>query len=119
MATGARRDSSKENFWRRLIRGQAGSGLSIRAWCNRRGVHEAAFYWWRRELARRDADQAATTFVPVRLAESRAVSKEGEIDILLAGERRIRLRGAVNRQALADVLAVLANESGQAEGRAC
>jgi hypothetical protein len=27
------------------------SGLSIRAFCRKRALHEAAFYFWHRELA--------------------------------------------------------------------
>jgi transposase-like protein len=107
MATRARRDSSKEDFWRRLIRGQAGSGLSVRAWCRRRGVHEAAFYWWRRELARRDADPPATAFVPVRLTEDGPAKSDPVIEILLTNGRRMRLWRAVERPMLAEVLAVL------------
>jgi len=34
---------------------QATSGQTVRAWCREHEVTEAAFYWWRRELARRDA----------------------------------------------------------------
>jgi hypothetical protein len=96
MATGARRDSSKEKFWRRLIHGQAGSGLSVRAWCRRRGIKEAAFYWWRRELALRGAEasefsptqkttesQPATAFVPVRLTEDSPSKSDPVIEILL------------------------------------
>ena len=57
MATskGPQRSSAKEHFWRDLIAGQAGSGLSVRAWCLQRDVSQASFYAWRRELARRDA----------------------------------------------------------------
>jgi len=110
MASGARRDLSKESFWRRLVRRQATSGLSARAWCRRHGQREFAFYWWRRELARRDAEQ--TTFAPVHVAGDEAAGGEGWIEIVLAGQRRIRLSGRVDRQVLADVLAVM-------EERAC
>jgi hypothetical protein len=62
-----------------MIGGQAGSGLSIRAWCRRHDLPESAFYWWRTQLARRDAEASAPTrdgkarpaaFVPVRVVES-------------------------------------------------
>ena len=49
------RDRKKEAKWRRVVAGQPGSGLSVRAYCFRHGVKEPAFYWWRAELARRDA----------------------------------------------------------------
>lgn len=110
MAHGARRDLSKESFWRRLVRRQATSGLSVRAWCRRHGQREPAFYWWRTELARRDAEQ--TAFVPVRVAGDETGGGEGRIEIVLTDQRRIRLCGRVDRQVLADVLAVM-------EERAC
>jgi hypothetical protein len=135
MAKGPKRESTRESFWRRLIRGQAGSGMSIRAWCRRHSVQEASFYWWRRELAHRDGDRrsprgravgrsgtewrnpdrAKPVFVPVRLAENSPTGPEAEIEILLAHDQRVRIRGPVSRQTLADVLAVLMTPSGEAE----
>jgi hypothetical protein len=67
MALGKPRDPSKESFWRRMIRRQADSPLSVGAWCERHALREATFYWWRAELARRDAGLSA--FVPVRVME--------------------------------------------------
>jgi len=58
MAKQRTRDLKKEASWRRLIRKQARSGLTIRAWCLDQRVNEATFHWWRRELARRDAEQS-------------------------------------------------------------
>jgi hypothetical protein len=120
MARRRRRDLSKEKFWRQRIRGQTGSGLSVRAWCRQRGVHEAAFYWWRRALARREAEasqlvpvqassesQPATAFVPVRLTEGSPAKADPVIEILLTNGRRVRLQGVVERSMLAEVLAVL------------
>ncbi len=130
MASGGRRDLSKELFWRRLVRGQATSGLSVRAWCRRHGQRESAFYWWRRELARRDAEQTTldappalggslregprsgrgvsrATFVPVQVNGDEAAGGDGWMEIVLGGQRRIRLSGHVDRQVLTDVLAVM------------
>jgi hypothetical protein len=50
-----RGNQEKEQFWRRIVTGQAGSGLSIRRYCSERGVNEPSFFAWRKELARRDA----------------------------------------------------------------
>jgi hypothetical protein len=99
----------KESFWRRMIRRQAGSGLSIRGWCRKHRLKETAFYWWRTQLARRDAQRSKskTAFVPVRLAEDQAADTDGRIEIVLAGGRRLRVSGRVDRQALAEVLSVL------------
>jgi transposase-like protein len=115
----ANRDGSKEGFWRRMITRQAGSGLSVRAWCGRHDVPEASFYWWRRRLATsgRSAHQAGgcetgtPQFVPVRISADRADaasdSRPGCIEIILPSNHRVRVLGAVDRQALADVLAVV------------
>ncbi len=126
--TRQRRDLKKEELWRRVVRRQARSGLSVRAWCRKHNLQQSAFYWWRRELARRDVEAAETTsahastrspspaFVPVRLTEDGSAKSDPVIEIILTNGRRIRLRGAVNRQALTDVLAVL--ESKPAGGEA-
>jgi hypothetical protein len=58
MGKGTRRDLGREAHWRQLMGEQARSGLSIRAWCREREIGEANFYSWRRELARRDSEQA-------------------------------------------------------------
>jgi hypothetical protein len=49
----SRRDLQKERLWRRRLEEQRGSGLSVRAYCQRGGFGEALFYWWRREIAKR------------------------------------------------------------------
>lgn len=77
MAKVARRDLQKEAGWRRRLRRQAESGRSVRAWCRQHRVTETAFYWWRKELARRDREQKsaarpategqAVAFVPVHV----------------------------------------------------
>ena len=101
--------------WRKHINAQAGSGLSIAVYCRRHGLREYGFYWWRRELARRDVQPPA--FVPVTVAHQPPVHcEEGQIEILLPGDRRVRVMGLVDKGMLADVLAVLAVWE---EGMAC
>jgi hypothetical protein len=58
------RDVQKERMWRRLVLGQSRSGLSVRAFCEREALKESAFYFWRREIARRDGQAAATPKAP-------------------------------------------------------
>lgn len=65
--------------------------------------------WWRRRLAGRSSENSATAFVPVHVTDD-GVAAGGGIEIVLAGERRVHLIGPVDRQALADVLAVLTTE---------
>jgi hypothetical protein len=132
MARGiSHRDVTKEQYWREQLAGQPNSGLSVRAYCRRHRLRESAFYFWRKELARRGVSVASgPTFVPVHLSEDsggrdtgaaehadEAVRSAGRgvggcIEIVLSGGRQVRLLGPVDRQSLADVLAVL-------EGRPC
>lgn len=107
MGTVAARDLRKETAWRRRLRQQAKSGQSVRAWCRRQRVTETAFYWWRRELARRDAEGGTASFVPVQVATEPTRDGDGPIEIVLADGRRVRVAGPVDGQALAAVLDVL------------
>jgi len=134
MAKGKGRDSQRERRWRRIIREHRRSGVGVREFCSRGKLTETAFYFWRRELQRRQVEdstrraeqeqrqptrrtrrrQAAETpaFVAVRVEEHSAVAGGGRIEIELLGGRRVHVAAPVDRQALADVLAVL-------EGRPC
>lgn len=122
MAKSRARDLIKEAVWRRRLDRHADSGQTVRAWCRRHGVKEAVFHWWRRELARRNTEQApsvhrdaevqATSFVPVHLTDDAVWSGDGQIEIELTDGRRVRVTGTVNREMLTQVLDVL-------ERRAC
>jgi len=57
MARRTRRDRKKERTWRRHVRDQRRSGMSVRVYCREHGLSESGFYWWKRELARRDAER--------------------------------------------------------------
>lgn len=124
----ARRDREKEAFWRRVIGRQPSSGMSVRAWCRRHALGESSFYWWRTQLARRDAQ--APALVPVRVTADRSATdafelsavngSQSRIEIVLQRGRRVHVIGPVDRQALADVLAVLTAASGcEPEAAAC
>jgi len=131
MARGiSHRDVSKERFWLDTIRGQPGSGLSIRGYCRRRRLRESAFYFWRKELARRGVSTATqAAFVPVRITGEQPAASgapagstpTGRIEIVLSGGRQVHLIGRVDRQALADVLAVLSldPDARDREGATC
>ncbi|MCY2953540.1 MAG: IS66 family insertion sequence element accessory protein TnpB [Planctomycetota bacterium] len=103
-------DLSREEYWRSVLRDFAGSGQSVRAFCASRGLSEPSFYSWRRTLAERDARSPAVAtpvqtpaFVPIHVAE-----ENGErIEIVLRGDRRVRLCGPVDRAALAEIVAAL------------
>lgn len=95
MAIAAKRIKSREAMWRRVVVGHAKSGVSIRAYCAKMRVKEPAFYWWRAELARRDAaaknaGRPKAAFVPVVVKAPVAAEAEG-ISIELRGGRVLRL----------------------------
>ena len=123
MAHGPRRDQKKEEFWRGRLGAQAGSGLSVRAWCRRHGVRESAFYWWRGRLARRAAT-ALPSFAPVQVVADMpsgeaASGAPGRIEVVLPGDRRVHIIGPVDRRVLAEVLAALADSALAAETPGC
>ena len=55
----------------RLFEEQRASGLSIRAFAEKRGLRPGTLHWWRRELRlRKDASAPSGAIVPVRLVEA-------------------------------------------------
>jgi hypothetical protein len=65
MSTHNQQRSSREQFWRAMVGRWQGSGLSVRAFCQRHRLSQPSFYWWRRTLAARDT--ATVHFTPVRI----------------------------------------------------
>lgn len=65
----------REQFWRDAVAAFAASGLSVRAFCLARGLHEKRFYTWRRNLGLSPVARPAMAsdvppargFVPVRV----------------------------------------------------
>jgi transposase-like protein len=110
------------------------SGQSVRAFCRTEGVRESAFYFWRRELVRRDcqaggngsrAEGSSATptsrsaerrlprhgptpsFLPVHVVKPDLVEVGRAVEIVLERGRTVRVPPGFDRQTLADVLAVL------------
>jgi transposase-like protein len=126
-------DPEKQRRWEEVLRQWREGGQSVRAFCRAAGLREAAFYWWRRELARRGDRNAAgdglrartatpvsrpvtrvsprrapaPAFLPVRVVDPDATATVGSVEILLAEGRAVRVLPGFDRQTLADVLAVL------------
>jgi transposase-like protein len=82
---------------------RSGSGLSVRGFCRKNKLPESAFYFWRRELQRRKAEQeqggcadrpaggaAKVVFLPVHVTEEVSPPQAGgRIEIELAGGWRV------------------------------
>jgi transposase len=110
MSTNNQRRTSKERFWRRMMRQWRGSGLSVREFCDEQGLSEPSLYAWRRTLAERDA--AAVHFVPVQVTpESNppvaADGVPGAVELVLGAGRRLRIGPGFDGPTLARLLALL------------
>jgi hypothetical protein len=105
MANGKPRDQRKEQQWRRWIRKWQASDVTARAFCQAHGLSEASFYGWRRELDRRDADRPY--FVPVHLVGDEPQAVAGAVDLLLPGNRTVRVAPGFDTGTLQRLLAVL------------
>jgi transposase len=109
MAHGKPRDPRKEQHWRRWIQQWQHSGLSAQAFCDRHHLPVPRFYAWRRTLHQRDA--AAATFVPVQIVPDRPPEPGGDLELLLAGGRRLRVRPGFDPATLRQLLTVLEEAS--------
>ena len=87
------RDVGKERLWQAAVRDWERSGLTIRAFCGRRGLAEHNFHAWRRTLAQREQERTAPGFVPVEIA--------------LSGGTVVRVPRGVDGATLRQVLAAL------------
>ena len=105
MTTGRPRDKYTEGQWREHVRDWRASGLSVRAFCERRGLAEPSFYAWRRKLARH-ADRPPA-FVAVRLVADEAPARGAALEIVLARGRTVRVAPGFDAATLRRLLAVL------------
>ena len=110
MAHGRARDEQKERQWRHWIAEWRGSGLSVRAFCDRRGLATPSFYHWRRVLQRRPAEKVA--FVPVQVVAEVVPAPGSGLEVVLADGRMVRVGPGFDAATLRQLLAVL-------EGRPC
>jgi hypothetical protein len=120
-----RRDLKREQFWRRHFKLQPNSGSTVRDYCREQGLEEPSFYYWRRVVAQRDRESAATAaraaipempaFLPVAVIDSPAARQDASIDIELVDGRRVRVRSGCDLRLLADVLAILQSPSAREE----
>ena len=119
---GARRDRSKERFWRRLLRRWRRSGRTVRAFCAEHDVSEPSFFAWRRMIAERDqqrgrrdkpnsrvsgdpsAKDDQAVFVPLRVVSTAA------FEVMLKGGRVVRVPAGFDATSLRQLLAILEEE---------
>ena len=118
-----RRDPAKEQYWRQLLQRWQTSGQSVHAFCRTHELSRPLFYAWRGILAERDAAAAAPrsnvptpaaaspAFVPVHVrADDPAEVNTPEdacLEVLLSGQRVLRIRPGFDAATLQRLLAVL------------
>src|SRR6476646_10209393 len=105
MAHGRARDQQKERQWRQWIDQWRASGLSVRAFCGRRGLATPSFYHWRRVLERRAAEKAA--FVPVHVLAEAVPAQASTLEVVLASGWTVRVAPGFDTATLRQLLAVL------------
>ena len=105
MAQGRPRDARKEREWQQWMRRWQTSGLSVRAFCGRHGLTEVSFYAWRRRLRQRPS--AGTRFLPVSIGVDPEPVAAAALELVLSGERRLRVPPGFDAATLRRLLAVL------------
>ena len=97
----------REQFWRETIAAFTTSGLSVRAFCHQRGLHEKQFYTRRRNLGLspvsrpESSDMPAPGFVPVR------VVSDPTAEVILPGGVTVRLPLSAEASHVARLIAAL------------
>lgn len=126
MAGRSKRDYSKEQFWRRILRQWRRSGLSVRDFCAEHGLTEPSFYAWRRIVSDRDQEAARVradserdsiphaavndhtpVFVPLRVIDA---STQAAFEVVLERGRVVRVLRGFDADTLRQLLAVLEEE---------
>lgn len=128
-----RSNPQRREYWTELMRRWREGGQAVRTFCRAESVRESAFYFWRRELARRASQVVGNgmpakaksrpaerplsqaprphgstpSFLPVRVVTPHMAQVPSGVEIVLEQGRRVRVSAGFDRQTLADVLAVL------------
>src|SRR5260221_12819655 len=100
------RDLKREQTGRRHLERQKASGQTVRGYCFNRNLPEAAFHYWRRTVAERDAATTRSavvvpTFVPVTVVAAPASGTGSPIEGYRTDGRRVRVRTGCDRELLA------------------
>jgi len=123
-----RRSVAKEQAWRDTFTEQARSGLKVAEFCRERGITTSVFYFWRKEIARRDAERNSTpSFIETSIAKSAMDFAEVEVTkpklstdsiqqnatpilIHLAHDCRVEVPAGFDAQSLREIIRVLRGE---------
>jgi len=118
MGKGPTRSEALETAWRERIARQQQSGQTARDFCRHGNLKESAFYYWRRELARRDGQSSRAPAKRVRRKPARrdsspflpisvAPTAPAPIEIALPGNVSVRVSGVCDESLLRTVVSAL------------
>ena len=100
--------------WRQIIDGQAGSGLSVAAYCRDRQVPPASFFAWKRRLrlaipAFVEVEAVPPSAAPPSPTARATVSEDSvlAIEVGLPGGRHLRVRRGFDHRLLAELIHLL------------
>jgi hypothetical protein len=120
-------DFALEDLWRRRLRQQPNSGLTIHQFCQREGLSTATFHSWKRRLALRatsstNFSSGDSAFVPVILPPAPKSQPDDPADLVtiqLANGGRILLPLAAGVDLVCQVVDTVARSSVGREGSSC
>lgn len=102
--------------WRKRLRRQGRSGLSVAEFCRRENVSPASFYAWRKRLKARKEDSPQPLFVP--LAMDLAQGPSG-VEIELPGGAVVRLPAQASAELVATAIRAALGSVSPEEARSC
>ena len=115
------RSVEKKRLWQGVLREQAKSGLTVKAFCRQRGVAVPSFYAWRRKLKRKsDAggqEEGSPRMVPVTVIPPVPAAPETgrvPIEIVTPGGFTLRVDRTLSPADVAELLQVVVACSAEA-----
>jgi hypothetical protein len=102
-----KRSEAPRAKWARLIKAQAGSGMSAAEFCRRHRIWASSFFSWKRKLGKSDTPMPAPPGFVEAIVEGNDGGPRSGITIDLVGERRLTVGRGFDRQLLLDVIEAL------------
>ena len=96
---------TKADQWRVRIAEQERSGLSVKRFCNERGLTAWSFYDWRKRL--RESGAPIRFALVERRSESPKPATSADVEIVFVGGERLRIRSGVDGATLRMVIEAL------------
>ena len=121
----------REEYWRGVFAEQRASGLSHSEFCRQKTISMNAYFWWKRELPRREAGRREVrparrhregrkisitpSLIPVRIREpeegTSAVSRSQAFEVVFRSGRVLRIPSGFHAEDLRRLISVLESET--------